>query len=205
MYRKEVISPYTKTVFGVGYLGEYFYNKSNFNKDKSYIIWTSMLRRCYYKVRDNKLVSYNNVEVCKEWLCYYNFHIWYEEQAIKYKDNISLQVDKDIIKNGNKVYSKEFCILVPDYINYMFISNNHNGLKKGVQLLKNGRYRALCNMHKDGIVKRCHIGYYSTEEEAFLNYKKVKEKHIKDVANIYKNEIPNELYNALTTYEISEY
>jgi len=49
-----------------------------------------------------------------------------------------------------------------------------------------------------------YIGTYDTEEEAFINYKIVKELYIKGVAYHYKNRIPEKLYNAMLNWEIEK-
>ena len=40
--------------------------------------------------------------------------------------------------------------------------------------------------------------------DAFLYYKQEKEKYIKRVADMYKEEIPQKLYDAMYKYEIEE-
>ena len=46
------------------------------------------------------------------------------------------------------------------------------------------------------------MGYYETQEKAFEIYKYYKEKNIKQVADYYKDQIPNELYQGLYSYEV---
>ena len=46
------------------------------------------------------------------------------------------------------------------------------------------------------------MGLYETQEEAFKVYKYYKEKNIKEVADYYKNEMPERLYNAMYNYEV---
>ncbi len=38
----------------------------------------------------------------------------------------------------------------------------------------------------------------------FLNIKKYKEDHVKEVANLYISKIPNELYKVMMNYEVSK-
>lgn len=50
-----------------------------------------------------------------------------------------------------------------------------------------------------------YFGTYSTPLEAFVVYKKEKERYIKEVANLYKNKFekfPQKLYNAMMEYEV---
>ena len=50
--------------------------------------------------------------------------------------------------------------------------------------------------------KNKYLGTYDTIEDAFLVYKSFKEKYIKEVADEYKELIPQKLYDALYKYEI---
>lgn len=45
---------------------------------------------------------------------------------------------------------------------------------------------------------------FSTERDAFLFYKKTKENAIKEIADLYKEKIPQKLYEAMQTYEVVE-
>ena len=61
------------------------------------------------------------------------------------------------------------------------------------------KFIARCNT----LDKRKNLGVFSTEEEAFNKYKTFKEKYIKQVADEYKDYIPDKLYKALYKYEVS--
>lgn len=50
--------------------------------------------------------------------------------------------------------------------------------------------------------KRIYLGLYNTPEEAFEVYKYYKEKNIKEVADYYKDKIPQKLYDAMYNYEV---
>lgn len=47
------------------------------------------------------------------------------------------------------------------------------------------------------------LGYFNTPEEAFNAYKEFKEQYIKQVAEEYKDKIPNKLYEAMLKWEIN--
>ena len=47
-----------------------------------------------------------------------------------------------------------------------------------------------------------YLGHFNNSEEAFFAYKKFKEEKIKEVAEQYKDKIPDKLYRALLRYEI---
>ena len=50
--------------------------------------------------------------------------------------------------------------------------------------------------------KQYYLGLYSTPIEAFEVYKQAKEQHIKNVAEKYKDKIPNKLYEAMYKWEV---
>jgi hypothetical protein len=108
-----------------------------------------------------------------------------------------MDLDKDILIKGNKIYSPETCIFVPHTINMMFTKRNKNkdNLPTGIRLIERPKpYTA----RYSGF----HIGSYYTPEEAFNAYKLYKENHFKQIADKYKNDIPERLYNALYTYSV---
>ena len=50
--------------------------------------------------------------------------------------------------------------------------------------------------------KKVYLGSYNTPEEAFNVYKEFKERYIKEVADYYKEQIPQKLYDAMYRYEV---
>lgn len=179
----------------------------NGNQTKSYKSWHDMFTRCYYKNQRLKYPTYENCEVCEEWFNFQNFAKWYEEN--KWDENLKLQVDKDILFKGNKIYSPETCIFVDSRINCLFTkSQNKRGtLPIGVRLHKvNHNYVAQCSVKtQDGKKSPKHLGSYSNPNEAFRAYKTFKESYIKQVADEYKQKYPNfpqKLYDAMYNWEV---
>jgi hypothetical protein len=188
-------SPYDKTVYNKGYLGEGLYKKCKDNKlTLVYSKWKSMFDRCY----DGKLVTYSGCSVCEEWHNFQHFAKWFEKNYYKIK-NEKMCLDKDILIKGNKIYSPETCIIVPNSINILFVRNHlhRNNTPIGVSKY-NDKFIARCKIGG----KSTHIGVYDTEDRAFKAYKNYKEKHIKEVADKYKDEIPKILYNAMYKWEV---
>lgn len=164
---------------------------------KSYEAWNSMLHRCY----DNPDNAYKDCSVCEEWLTYSNFAKWFDCPDNGYREGYDL--DKDILVPGNRVYSPNTCLIVPGYINTIFIRSRKtktNGLPIGVHLDERGKYRASIKMAgKDKF-----LGAYATPDEAFLVYKKEKERYIQSVAveSYLRGDITEKVYNALMAYEV---
>ena len=201
--RGKVKNPYDKTAFGVGYIGvgKYKATEKDGKKTKAYQIWKSMLERCYDPYRINKYPTYKDCCVCDEWLCYQNFAKWYEENVYNC-NNERLHLDKDILYKGNKIYSPDTCVFVPQCVNNLFVKRDRNrgDLPVGVSFHKPcNKYRARCH---DGSGHEIYLGLYNTPEEAFEAYKQYKEQTIKDIAEEYRNVIPEVLYNAMINYEV---
>ena len=192
----KVKTPNHKSVCGVGYngVGEY----SNKTHRNLYMIWADMIRRCYDESFQNKNQSYKGCSVCDEWHNFQNFAKWYEDNYYEV-DGETMHLDKDILFKGNKVYSPETCVLVPQSINVLFVKRDsaRGGLPIGVSKNRN-KYRAGINLNG----KSKHLGIFDCPTKAFICYKNFKENLIKDVANKYKDIIPSNLYNSMIEYEV---
>ena len=194
-----VKNPFDKCVLGVGYIGLSNTREYKNKEKKSYRLWLGMLWRCYGK-RRKESESYSDVFVCDEWHNYSEFEKWcdthYWECGIE-----RMTLDKDILIKGNREYSKDSCLIVPQFINSLFAGVDFDNKNCGTTLRKNrNTYRASCkNIYAGSSL----IGYYKTKEEAHLGYIKGKRDIIKMVANDYKNRTPNfptEVYDAMINY-----
>lgn len=165
----------------------------------TYKTWTSMIRRCYSEKYHKHKPTYIDCEVCEEWRYYSNFEKWYNEN---YREGYVL--DKDILIQGNRIYSPETCCFVPQYINSLLTTNhaNRGKLKVGVYLNK-GKFIAQCGINRK---QKC-VGIFNTEDEAHEAYKIAKYNEIKRVATeaLERGEIDKKVYDALLNYKIKEY
>jgi hypothetical protein len=198
-----VRSPYDRTLYKIGYLGEGEYDTSVNNKPtKVYKTWEGMLRRGYDEKFKLKSPTYKDAIVCNKWHCFQTFADWYFNNYYEIEGE-RMHLDKDILIKGNKIYNPDACIFVPARINALFVKNNRNrgDLPIGVHYSKkDGKFISRCS---GGLkMKTEHIGIYNTPEEAFLAYKINKELVIKDTANEYKDRIPNKLYDAMVNYKV---
>lgn len=111
---------YYRSVYGIGYIGEgNFKACKNKERNNYYGIWSDMLRRCYSEKYRDKKPSYVGCTVCEEWHNFQNFAKWYEENYYEFEDEI-MQLDKDILVKGNRVYSPKTCLILPNSINSIF-------------------------------------------------------------------------------------
>lgn len=197
-----VNSPYTKTVCGVGYLGEGDYSAYiNCNEyTREYKIWSDMLRRCYTGIGK---IAYQDVFVCEEWHNFQNFAKWCNSQ-LYFNIFSCYQLDKDILRKGNKIYSHEFCRFIPSELNKVFISRrNFRGPYPIGVCLNNNRYKKYSSIISiDG--ERKSLGNFYNEQDAFLAYKHEKEQYIKSKAAKFRGVIDLEIYEALMNWSIEE-
>ena len=135
-----------------------------------YITWKHMLIRCYNEKYHLLKRSYEDCEVCDEWKLFSNFKKWMETQDWKGK-----QLDKDLLKEGNKVYCPEYCIFVDGKVNNFVLDCNsaRGNYMIGVDLHKqSGKFRARCSNTLTGESE--HLGEFYNELEAHLAWKKRK-------------------------------
>lgn len=118
----KVRDPYFKSVYGKGYEGEFSKKKYSYWKQAKQL-WCNMMKRCYSE-KDTRGYFGKGVCVDERWLCFANFLedleslpnfegwlLGYEEGNTKYN------LDKDLLVEGNKVYSRELCQFVTEYEN----------------------------------------------------------------------------------------
>ena len=199
--------PYERRVFGVGYIGKGRYKANeNGKKTKCYKTWHNMLQRCYDTKYHEKYTTYINCKVCEEWLCFQNFAEWFDENYYEIEGQ-KMCLDKDILNKGNKIYSPDNCIFVPEKINNLFVKSDkiRGEYPIGVCYDKNAKkFVAQCKIYdfKENKSKKKYLGLYDTLEKAFEVYKQFKEKYIKNMADYYKDLIPTKLYDAMYLYKV---
>lgn len=199
-----VKSRFTPSVCGCGVIGNEKTKDENGKTIKSYLVWKNMLRRCYSDECQKKHPTYRGCCICEEWLNYSEFKKWYDDNYYEI-DGERMDLDKDILMKGNKIYSPDTCVFVPKNINTLFTKSNKARGKYpiGINFDKNAnKYRTQCHIFFNGKKQQKILGYYNTIEDAFNAYKQFKEADIKQMANYYKEKIPNKLYEAMYNYKV---
>lgn len=179
---------------GVGYRG----SENVDCVSESYLKWHDMLVRCYNEKFHERKPQYRGCSVCEEWLNYSNFKVWYDQNKIA---GMNLDLDKDILFKGNKVYSPETCCFVPHAINTLFLSKkaDRGDYPIGVSYEKDKKkFRAAMSFMGEQIK----LGTFNTAEAAFARYKEYKEDFIQDLAEQYKDVIPHKVYEAMMNWKI---
>ena len=163
-----------------------------------------MLKRCYSDECQKKHPTYKDCTVCEEWHNYSDFKEWFDNNYYEIEGE-RMALDKDILVKGNKIYSPNTCVFVPQNINTLFIKSNKTRGKYpiGVYFRKDkNKYQAQCRIVYNGKTQQEFLGLYNTIEDAFKVYKQFKENCIKQVADEYKDKIPNNLYKAMYNYKV---
>lgn len=165
---------------------------------ESYLKWHDMIHRCYNAKFHERQPQYKGCTVCEEWLNYCNFKVWYDQHKIS---GMSLDLDKDILFKGNKIYSPETCCFVPHAINTLFLSRKEarGDYPIGVSYEKDKEKFRACMAFMGKQIK---LGTFDTAEDAFARYKEYKEDFIKDLAEQYRDEIPDKVYKAMMGWKI---
>ena len=167
-----------------------------------YATWNAMITRCYNENLRHKHPSYKDCTVSEYFRYLSNFKEWYHKQIGSDKEGWHL--DKDILVKGNKVYSENTCCFVPQEINALFTKAERIRGKYPIGVYydtSKTHKRFSARVSKNGKHKR--FGSYLTPEEAFVVYKREKEKHIKEVANEWKDKIDPRVYEVLMGWTIS--
>lgn len=196
---------YNKQMLGIGYLGEGLH-KTNINREstKKYRMWCGMLQRCYSDKYHIVHPTYKDCTVVDFWHNFQRFGDWYDENYYEIESCENMQLDKDIIIKHNKIYSPDTCVIVPRNINLLFTrtDSKRGDCPLGVSWNKrNKAYETRCN-DGNGNIQLLGYGVSLTKEKAFLLYKEYKENLIKQIADLYKDKIPQKLYDALYRYQV---
>lgn len=197
-----VVDLLAKSNYNVGYIG-YGYDPKCAESRKLFKIWSGLVQRCFDPLWKTRHKCYELTTCSEDFLCAANFITWSKSQ-IGYNSideyGKPFALDKDILLKGNTVYSPYTCVFVPREINNLILSNGkvRGKLPIGVTKTKEGKLRARVSINN----KEVALGVFETSNEAFQAYKEAKERHIKEVANKWKDRIDQRVYYALMKYEV---
>lgn len=187
----------SKLIYGVATNSRGKY-KTDGKMTNTYTTWYSMLRRAYCPKAHAKQPTYIGCSVSGEWLEYQEFAEWFENHEYS---NCGYELDKDLLLPGNKVYAPDRCVFVPSQLNNLLLDSSatRGQYKQGVCLDK------AANKFKARVWvgdKRKYLGSFDTEIEAYHAYKKAKERHVKRMANHWRDDIADDVYHALMQWEL---
>lgn len=164
---------------------------------RSYVLWQNMIMRC----KKNK--NYIDCSISDEFQDFQLFTDWCHKQIGYGLEGYS--IDKDILIPGNRVYSTETCVFVPQALNSFltFREALRGEFALGVCFHKvNKNYIAAVHINGD----RQHIGSFE-KEDAYVAYKNAKEAEARRWAQRLRNRefiVDERVINALESYSILE-
>ena len=195
-----VKDPYLPSVYGVGVSGNKYPITVNGVKTKEYVLWRDMLKRCYSDIYKKKYPTYESCEVSDKFKSYEYFYEWCNKQ-IGFS-NQSWQLDKDLLIKGNKVYSEDSCVFIPQEVNTLLTKSTASRGEHLIGVHWSKTKKAFVAQISKNKGKREHLGCFKTEIEAFNAYKQAKENYIKEQANKWKSQIDERAYKALMNYTV---
>ena len=168
-----------KLIYGVG-INDSDYNITHEEHGTTYVCeyyrkWHSMLKRAYSKSEKLLFPSYIGVTVCSEWHRFSAFRDWMITQNYE-----GLELDKDLLLPGNKVYCPEYCCFITQALNSALLKHESSrGLyPQGVTKPANRRkYQAHIKMRG----KPKYLGTFNTPEEAAAKYNAEKASYIESL------------------------
>ena len=196
----KVKDPYIPSVYGVGILGTKYPSREGDRNTKEYMLWADMLRRCYSDKYQNKYPTYEGCEVSENFKSYEYFYEWCHEQVGF--GNEGFHLDKDLLVKGNKVYSENTCVFIPQEVNTLLVKSTALRGKHLIGVSWNKKDKAFVAKARKNKGKSEHLGIFKTEIEAFNAYKQAKEAFVKEQADKWKGKIDERAYNALMNYKV---
>ena len=154
---------------------------------------------------------YDNVTMCQEWLDDPKAFVkWYFEHYYEVEGE-SMAVDKDLFGNGSNMYSPDTCCLLPQTLNNLIVNCKKSYLEGqtaddvlplGVKKTRDGYSGVITFTGTDDTIT---LSEWTTPEDAFNEYRIMKQANILYTAARYKNKIPDYIYNKLLTIEVKPY
>jgi hypothetical protein len=155
-----------------------------------YARWVGILERCSSDfILEHP--TYFTCDIADNWVLLSGFRSWMESQQYE-----RLHLDKDILVQGNKLYSEGTCAFVPQYVNKVLLTRDRDRGVNGLGVCKVGpsvkggpeRKRPYTSNVNNGYGKIIRLGYYETPMEAHHVWQLGKADVILDVIERYKKE-----------------
>ena len=162
-----------------------------------YRTWKNMLERCYSTKYQERNPTYIGCTVSDNWLTFTNFKAWMQKQQWEDK-----QLDKDLLIEGNKVYSPNTCVFVTPMVNTFTIdcSAARGEWLVGVYWDK-GANKFLSRCRNPFTKKQEYLGLFTCEQEAHETWLKRKLDLAHELAAIQKDQrVAEALINRYSNY-----
>jgi hypothetical protein len=186
-------------VYGIGIRDEGdFATTTDGKHTQLYTLWKNMLARCYSKTMLKNRPTYQNCSVEGDFIYFQKFAKWYSCQITD--STVEYQLDKDLLVKGNKIYSEQYCILVPRKVN-MFLCKSKASRGEypiGVTCDKrSGKFIAQVNRGANRVAS-----YHNTPVEAFQAYCEMKRTEGLKLIQIYRGKCDDRVIQAIENYKV---
>jgi hypothetical protein len=151
--------------------------------------WKGILRRCYSEIFLIKQPTYRGCEVSEDWRHLSKFIKWVDSQPNK--NWINCEPDKDLLIDGNKIYSPDTTVFIDKYLNnFLTARQNDRGEHLIGALWKplNRKFEARCsNPFSDKPDGERYLGLFKTELEAHKAWQQAKHKYACQLADLQED------------------
>lgn len=151
-----------------------------------------MIQRCYSKTVHKLKPYYKGKKVCEEWQNFQNFKAWYDEHFVAWE---KVDLDKDLLIQGNNVYSPETCAFITHFLNTIF---EDRGVKQLITQNKDKKYNVAMLI----LNKKQEVGVFDTKEEAVEALADYKKQYIVSVAESCKGKVQDCVYQAMLNWKV---
>ena len=107
-----------------------------------------------------------------------------------------LDLDKDVLIQGNTVYGSATCYLVTHFTNTLF--ETIKGTNTNIIFNNTGKYDVTMIV----LGKKEYVGTFDTEEEAKQGFIAYKQNYIRKFAKKCKGKVPNKTYEAMMNWVV---
>lgn len=174
--------------------------------EKLYVCWYHMLSRCKGRFRHRDIPTYLGCSYAPEWESYDNFADWASQQVgalAKDESGRHFHLDKDILVKGNKTYSPETCVFVPQTLNTFLTLRQRCRGKYPLGVYFKKKNSQFCAQIALDTGQQKYLGLFPTAELAFQAYKVEKEQRARELARIYRGKVDERVIQRLETFEVS--
>lgn len=159
-------------------------------KEQANHIMNNAFHRCMDTINHPE---YEDCAVCEEWqLDKQKFLNWIFKNYYTVSSGERIDLDKDILVKGNRIYSPKTCCFVPHSINYEFQTGN---LYPIPQYTTNGTWQITDTR------RNTFIGI--TYDDCIQKFIDHRQKELAKLAEGYKDKIPSNVYQAIKDRELA--
>jgi hypothetical protein len=186
----DIKNPYQKSILGIAAFGNaYKYDLFKYGDKKRkylYDLYRDLIKRVYTPYNNAEVNAYKDGELDPRWDTYEKFLDWvFGDKTNNFQ--WFYQLDKDLLKPGNKIYGPDTCIFLPQQLNKtLAFSKSVVNLCQGVSKTQSGKYRSRIN---STLLKLSHqFRATMSEAQSFLIYASGKRYILNIYADIFFKE-----------------